>query len=366
MSSGMQIDTAELAGLAAEGGLYGVFVCLYFVCGYDLTQRRARFKSQLSWPMVLAGTLLIILATARFAVDTTNVFVAFIHHDPRAARLAYLADVTQPLFTTKHSLLIAVLLVGDSFVASTLPIMYKRTNSSRDHQNYRCWVVWGKNLWIVVVPIGLSFTSAAAGSYTMWAYSHLPNQTVLSEAKWLKAFFSLSLVANAFATSHPTSGLDSTPAAMLAFRIWSVDRSMKTVMEPGRKSRLSPIVRIVLESGLLNAAYLFVYVMTLEFGSEGLEIMSEMAVPLTGIIFSIVILRVGHQRHDDTYYTQRPATISWAVAKRSVLDGTQRTGGTGTTVTAADSGIMPMEVYIQRKTTDDTEHESHMSFSDAM
>ncbi|KAI9061592.1 hypothetical protein FKP32DRAFT_1575597 [Trametes sanguinea] len=332
----MQIDTAELAGLAAEGGLYGVFVCLYFVCGYDLTQRRARFKSQLSWPMVLAGTLLIILATARFAVDTTNVFVAFIHHDPRPARLAYLADVTQPLFTTKHSLLIAVLLVGDSFV------------------NYRCWVVWGKNLWIVVVPIGLSFTSAAAGSYTMWAYSHLPHQTVLSEAKWLKAFFSLSLVANAFATS------------MLAFRIWSVDRSMKTVMEPGRKSRLSPIVRIVLESGLLNAAYLFVYVMTLEFGSEGLEIMSEMAVPLTGIIFSIVILRVGHQRHDDTYYTQRPATISWAVAKRSALDGTRRTGDTGTTVTAADSGIMPMEVYIQRKTTDDTERESHMSFSDAM
>ncbi|CDO72818.1 hypothetical protein BN946_scf185002.g3 [Trametes cinnabarina] len=243
---GMQIDTAELAGLAAEGGLYGVFVCLFFVCGYDLVRRRARFNSQLSWPMILAAVLLIILATARFAVDTTNVFVAFIHHDPRPARLAYLADVTQPLFITKHSLLIAVLLVGDSFV------------------NYRCWVVWGKNLWIVIAPIAFSFTSAAAGSYTMWAYSHLPHQTVLSEAKWLTAFFSLSLGANAFATS------------MLAFRIWSVDRSMRTVIEPGRASRLSPIVRIVLESGLLNAAYLFAYVMTLEFGSEGLEIMSEM------------------------------------------------------------------------------------------
>ena len=60
--------------------------------------------------------LLIVLATARFTVDCANVFVAFIHHDPRAARLAYLQDVTQPLFTTKHSLLIAVLLVGDSFV----------------------------------------------------------------------------------------------------------------------------------------------------------------------------------------------------------------------------------------------------------
>lgn len=34
----------------------------------------------------------------------------------------------------------------------------------------------------------------------MWAYSHLADQTILSEAKWLKSFFSLSLVANAFAT----------------------------------------------------------------------------------------------------------------------------------------------------------------------
>lgn len=42
--------------------------------------------------------------------------------------------------------------------------------------------------------------SAAFGSYTMWAYSNLPHQTVLSEAKWLKAFFTLSLVANALAT----------------------------------------------------------------------------------------------------------------------------------------------------------------------
>lgn len=34
----------------------------------------------------------------------------------------------------------------------------------------------------------------------MWAYSNLPNQTILTEAKWLKAFFALSLVANAVAT----------------------------------------------------------------------------------------------------------------------------------------------------------------------
>ena len=144
----MLIDVAELAGLAAEGALYGtpppriafklhaytylslpllfllrpgVFVCLFAVCGYDLVRRRKRHGAQLNLPMVSAGVLLILLATARFCVDTANVFEAFIRHDPRIARIGYLEDVTQPLFTTKHSILVAVLLVGDSFVVC-LPV----------------------------------------------------------------------------------------------------------------------------------------------------------------------------------------------------------------------------------------------------
>ncbi|KAM5543933.1 hypothetical protein V8D89_002550 [Ganoderma adspersum] len=321
----MLIDVAELAGLAAEGALYGVFVCLFAVCGYDLVRRRKRHGSQLSLPMISAGVLLIALATARFCVDTANVFEAFIKHDPRLARIGYLEDVTQPLFTTKHSILVAVLLVGDSFV------------------NYRCWVVWGKNVWIVLFPVALSFTSAASGSYTMWAYSNLPNQTVLSEASWLKAFFSLSLVANAFST------------CMLAFRIWHVDRQMIMAERTSERANpsLIPVIRIILESGILNAAYLFAYVMTLNFGSQGLEIMSEMATPLTGIIFSIVILRVGHQRHDDSYYTQHATrTMTWNIGRKTNIT-TSMSGGTmeTTTATAAGSNMSKLEVYTHGSTS---------------
>ena len=63
---------------------------------------------------------------------------------------------------------------------------------------------------------------------------------------------------------------------MLAFRIWYVDHQMEKITSERVDSRLLPIVRIILESGIINAAYLFVYVMTLNFGSQGLEIMSEM------------------------------------------------------------------------------------------
>ena len=63
---------------------------------------------------------------------------------------------------------------------------------------------------------------------------------------------------------------------MLAFRIWHVDRQTAERTGDRANPSLTPIVRIILESGILNAAYLFAYVMTLNFGSQGLEIMSEM------------------------------------------------------------------------------------------
>ena len=66
--------------------------------------------------------------------------------------------------------------------------------------------------------------------------------------------------------------------ALLASRIWWMDRQGSRVIAEiaGSEHRLHPAVRIILESGLLNAAFLFAFVMTLAFGSSSLEIMSEM------------------------------------------------------------------------------------------
>ncbi|KAG6828982.1 hypothetical protein H0H92_006104 [Tricholoma furcatifolium] len=196
--------------------------------------------------MALAGGLLVILCTARFAIDTANVFEAFIKHEDRTSRIAYLEDVRAPLFTTKHSLLVGVLFV-------------------------------------------------VSGSYTMWAYAHLPSQQILSESHWLTAFYVLSLVANAMSTSK---AFVFTPVirymaefsllGLLAWRIYAARKEMHEIQpstytneegarnsHPGRMS-LKPILHIILESGALNAAYLFVYTMTLVTGTEGLEVMSEM------------------------------------------------------------------------------------------
>jgi hypothetical protein len=67
--------------------------------------------------MIFVSVLMIGLATAQIAVDAQNIFVAFVDKD-RAERIAFLMDVSQPLFTYKHAIFICQTVVGDFFVVS--------------------------------------------------------------------------------------------------------------------------------------------------------------------------------------------------------------------------------------------------------
>ncbi|RPD58989.1 hypothetical protein L226DRAFT_572399 [Lentinus tigrinus ALCF2SS1-7] len=322
------IDSSELSGLAIEGPLYGIFLCLFGVCGYDLYRRRSTGETQISWPMLVAGILLVILATARFVVDVTYLFIAFIYNETREARLAFLQDVTAQIFITKHALFITSLLVGDLFV------------------NYRCWVVWGKNIWVVVLPVALSILAAGSGYYALWGYTHLTHQSIFAQQQPLKLFFSASLVANALATS------------LLAIRIWYTDRTGTHALDlEGSEHKLTPVIRIILESGLINAAFLFAFVMTLAFGSTSLEIMSEMGTPMCGIIFSIVIFRVGLRRRNrfTPRGTSGEPSMNWANAFKSF--GTRTHNNRNTVVNPAvpthgmEDSPTALRVFVQHSST---------------
>ncbi|RDX54047.1 hypothetical protein OH76DRAFT_1059011 [Lentinus brumalis] len=324
------IDSSELAGLAIEGPLYGVFICLFGVCGYDLYRRRASGETQISWPMIVAGVLLVVLATARFVVDVSYLFIAFIHRDTREARLEFLQDVTADIFITKHAIFITSLLVGDLFV------------------NYRCWVVWGKNFWVVIIPLSLSVVAAGSGYYALWGYTHLTGQSIFAQQRPLKIFFSASLVANALATS------------LLASRIWYMDRTGTHALDlEGAEHKLTPVIRIILESGLLNAAFLFAFVMTLAFGSTSLEIMSEMGTPMCGIVFCIVIFRVGLRRRNHFQRgTSGEPSMGWGAAVKSI--GTRINRSATANPPAAQDPPTPLRVFVH---TDSREHQDEFGSS---
>ncbi|TFK50625.1 hypothetical protein OE88DRAFT_1726452 [Heliocybe sulcata] len=279
MTPTIKIDVAELAGLVAEAILYGIFVMLFAAAMYFTFVRKRRPKA--NRVMVVSALVLFILATIQLVADTTNIFTAFINRT-RPDRIAYLQDVSQPVFILKHTTLILIRLVSDLFVT------------------YRCWIVWNKRYWVVVVPIALTLGSGVAGFHAIWSFQHFGKEPRAAQEQWLIALSAMSLAANAIGS------------AFTAYMIWSTSRETAKLIGSATLS-LMPVLAIVIESSALNAAYMVANTVTLATGNESLETMAELGTPLVGCIFMLVIIRVWmnnsqatESTHEDTKMTFRP------------------------------------------------------------
>ncbi|TFY61752.1 hypothetical protein EVG20_g6942 [Dentipellis fragilis] len=258
----LQIDVAELGGLVGESILYGMYLILLTFATY-LYISRWKSGENVPWPIPVFAGLMFLLATAQIVTDTWNVFVAFFHHATRAERMAYLEDVTQNLFAWKHSVLIVMLFVGDGLVVCL-------TSTSCE-----------SSLLMLRTPPALSML------YNMGKVGmdcSIPNPVILRK---------YHLGANAIST------------ILLAGKIWQHDRATRRVIRV-TESALTPILRIVIESGAMNATYLLVWTLTLATKSQALETMAEMATVMFALISTLLILRVQLNADREKRYTTRP------------------------------------------------------------
>ncbi|KAH9905509.1 uncharacterized protein BXZ73DRAFT_105625 [Epithele typhae] len=143
---------------------------------------------------------LLIFAMAQFFLDTIYVYTGFINHDGCVARLAFMNNATNQNFIVKHASLLTTLFVGDFMSRAAM-----RSTRTRTHPH---------------------------------------DQTIFEQTEPLKIYFPPSLVSN------------------LASRIWYVDWSRANALAAGttRAGGLWRVVRIRLESGFINAVFLFAFV----------------------------------------------------------------------------------------------------------
>ncbi|KAF8883522.1 hypothetical protein BD779DRAFT_825736 [Infundibulicybe gibba] len=258
--AGLQIDEGELAGIAIESVLYGIFLVLDIAALYILFRRRG-YRS-INKPLVFAAIVMLLLATAQFVVDATITFDAFITISDRPTRQVYINNITVPIIAATHAIYFTMMIVGDVIVI------------------YRCYVVWGYSLRVVAFPILCSVGSGACAYQAIWAVQH-PNFNLTVENNMAFPVFSLSFAANGIATS------------LIAYKIWKADRQLKKTMSIiSTRRSLLPAARIIIESGAVNTAYLFIHMFVVYSNDAfGVQIMASIASPLVGIIFTMVIIR---------------------------------------------------------------------------
>ncbi|KAG7099804.1 hypothetical protein E1B28_001615 [Marasmius oreades] len=269
--------------MIVEAILYGIFTVLTIGTLYILTKRGS--NADLNYAVIFTSVLMFVLATAEIVVNCVVIFDAFIEiapgPNPRAVRKLKMDNLGNPLVLAKKAIFLTMMILGDVIVI------------------YRCWIVWAKNWYVIILSSLCCLASATIAYMTMYSAQHPGTYPGLLERPWASgaAMFTLSIVANGVAN------------LLIAFRIWRNERevihhSTGSSRTAGRlpssvvwgRNSFFPIARIILESGALYTVFLIAFTIVLRRETprrqQSMPILANMITPLIGIIFSLVIVRV--------------------------------------------------------------------------
>jgi len=262
----LSISTAELVGMIIHSTLYGLYIVLFIGSLYVPWSRRRRYGrggQPINIILLTVTIILFFLITIHWVLQFTRLVDAFVYHyDDEGGPDAYYEYAANIKNVVKTAFYVAQTFVGDFTMV------------------YRLYVVWGRNLWVIILPCLTSFGLLVAGSGVVYEFSHLSqNESVFitSAGHWVLTVFATTLTTNIIVT------------VLIAYRIWSIHRPVKGIAQ----NSLMPVVQIILESA---AIYTIVLILTLVgyLAKNNYQFITlDATSPAIGISFALIIVRVG-------------------------------------------------------------------------
>jgi len=259
----VSLSEAGIISTAVEAILYGCSVMMFFFTMWIVLSNRGRRR--MNKGMLAASCALFVLSTAEMGVNITRLQEGFLTVGPNLPEgpEQFFGGVSQPTFIIKSVLYNTQTLILDLAVI------------------HRTYVVW-QNGWIIVLPVigWLGLLAAVLGTNIALATAnaHAGDVFFVDTGRWITANYSMTLATNLTSTS------------LLAYRIWSVKRRSSKFFG---SSRLSPVLRVVLESGALYSLTITAALITFVTKSNGVYVVLDMISPIISIVFNMIIVRVG-------------------------------------------------------------------------
>jgi hypothetical protein len=282
----LTIPKAELIGVFLESLSYGIYVTIFTQCIQVLRRRHSRPSDY------LVGTTvsLFILITAHLAIDIVRNMDAFTSN---MATPNYPATYYNNFDTWKNivksALYVAVTIISDAFIL------------------YRCFIVWGRNYTVAIIPLLLLLSDIAIG--ILWVYTLsliIPGENVFADTLSIrvKIFYAITLAMNVMCTG------------LIAVKIWRIQKAVAPYAK-GNDHDLSRVVSIIVESGSAYSLMLVAMITTYAVNSPAMFIFLNTMSPIIGIIFSSVIVRVGLGLSHGDVHTKASSASARRLAVRS-------------------------------------------------
>ncbi|KAJ7101442.1 hypothetical protein B0H15DRAFT_927222 [Mycena belliarum] len=253
-------DQATFLGFGLEGIGYGVNLVLFMVAITVLVRRNPTASKM---PIFAVTCLMFSLCTVHFSLNFHNVYTGLMVH-PRP----HISEET-PLLAGADM----IFAITDFF--SQLILIY------------RCYIVWGKTVWIIILPVLVAFASVACGVGLIGLVLSIDPtapQTPAAIVPVGDAAFAMSLILN-FSTSM-----------LIVGRIWYMSRQSRIQGVAHHKTSVQSAMEIVIESGLLFLAAQFVFVVLFAIAHPAQAVVEPIATQIYGISPTLIIVRVGMGR----------------------------------------------------------------------
>ncbi|KAI0044517.1 hypothetical protein FA95DRAFT_252655 [Auriscalpium vulgare] len=303
--SGVPLDLAILWALLGNSILYGVHAVTFGNAVWVLIFVKRR---QARRPRLIGATfLLFAIGTVHIALAFRLVIEAFVLYEGPGGAEAQLSQISNVLVNVKNSLYISQVLIGDAMLI------------------YRCFMVHGKNWWIVVLPIILWLGNVILGAFIVYIPFTLHEHAVLSVSRlgpFITSGMSLTLTINIFCTT------------MIVRQIWlTQQRSLRIFGSDGFKhvQSFTRAIGIIIESAAMYTVTAIVF-FALQLRKSNAEYsVAECIVQIIvcasfrGLTHSPHRLKTGHCFQPD-YYPRR----SRAVGRDA--DNDQRCASTATPI----------------------------------
>jgi len=262
---------AQLIGTFLETLGYGIYIVILPKCLEIL--HKGNLRRGLMYYLLTTTVISFILITMHLIASLIRAFGAFTSNmDIPGFPQKYYANHTA-LSVMKTASYVSVSLVADTLLV------------------YRTFIIWGRNIWISIVPVILLVLVAAISVWFTLSHNQgLAGREVLTSTTvdHSKYFYAATLTLNIICTS------------LITFRIWNIQRRVIYLVGPGRYT----ILTVILESAAVYTAILCCLIGTTVAGNSTMFFFLNPMPPVIGSVFSYVIVRSSmDNKHFDTSST---------------------------------------------------------------
>ncbi|KAJ7227604.1 hypothetical protein B0H12DRAFT_1148906 [Mycena haematopus] len=185
---------------------------------------------------------------------------------------------------------------------------------------YRCYLVWNKNPWVVILPIIVAFGAASCGFAVIGLVLSIDPTAPQAPADIVPfgdASFAMSLILN-FSSS-----------SLIVGRLWWLARDHDIPRISRSKGLLRQATGVIIESGLLFLATQFVFVILFAIAHPAQALVEPMAVQIYAISPLLIVVRIGMGKS----YDQPTTTLAQTSTGGSLrfVSFSRKSKATGTT-----------------------------------